>query len=897
MASSSKAAAAKPSTTKKATGNRVYGVTPLASSSLSLDVEVGPATTVKVYNAVRAIGDTPDDPTALFLPASAEECSVLVNNFRRFPNSAAPAFHLPHYANPEKLEFRGVLASLTSVVAPATFYPPRYIRTCPLFSEGRSSKGEGLHLYQALVILQRAFVKIINGHHSKSEIVRHMLQFAKQPNFSDCLRYYHEHWHYTNACPLFAPLLIAFICDFCEEHLSPADYKKYVYDSKARTGYGMSSKTRQRVKDCLAEALSLKTLAIPIPFDPTTREGQIIITVASRGTEIDQIRQPYTNIALRPDPTKRIVVPKASKTRPVPRSSKVPPTQSRVSSPEHDGSGSDDSSFHGNPTPSSPQAFPVPDSPILVDEDDDEDDVFREELPPPAPVLRRSIARAAKSKTHVPEVTLTSAAPAVKRDRAPSSLDPDTPVAEPPTKKRRTQASLGKTRAPTPKPVTGSPVPPKKPVPFRIQEGEPDYFEDDDIKTDMHKYFVTNPDFQTKVPFSQLISKTIAQNPRAPKLPFLRPPKWKISEELRNFGAFVNSADTTFSLQGLSRYSYMTSRYLQTSLSTTLPSPEAVHSTSNCLTCLARGVVCEGGGKLGGPCSHCDRTHRSCSSCLALEEHKDRFLALHNTIQGFPVGTSFYFSFDSSVTNLRPGYSGSLDRFQSALVGLDHVHSSFETMLNDARQRLARSLQEVRSNGFDYNVVLSQWADDNPNLPLEYDMLVWLATFFGWDSSCNIAKYLVNPADTTRLEDFLRSNVLPSEGSTDPVMPELSHPSVPNPLSPSVGPAPTILTPRPPSPSSELVLRSRRRPAAATPINFTQDRKPHSPPAPLAGDDDEMDVEDGASRTSGGQALVAGYDDSEEDDNADVNSDDEDDDDEPAEIAPPAPAHSPKAHK
>ncbi|KAJ3765025.1 hypothetical protein FB446DRAFT_709803, partial [Lentinula raphanica] len=826
MASSSKAAAAKPSTTKKATGNRVYGVTPLAPASLSLDVEVDSATTVKVYNAVRAIGDTPDDPTALFLPASAEECSVLVNNFRRFPNSAAPAFHLPHYANPEKLEFRGVLASLTSVVAPATFYPPWYIRTCPLFSEGRSSKGEGLHLYQALVILQRAFVKIINGHHSKSEIVRRMLQFAKQPNFSDCLRYYHEHWHYTNACPLFAPLLIAFICDFCEEHLSPADYKKYVYDSKACTGYGMSSKTRQRVKDYLAEALSLKTLAIPIPFDPTTREGQIIITVASRGTKVDQIRQPYTNIALRPDPTKRIVVPKASKTRPVPRSSKVPPAQSRVPSPEHDDSGSDGSSFHGNPAPSSPQPFPVPDSPILVDEDDDEDDVFREELPPPAPVLRRSIARAAKSKTQIPEVTLTSAAPAVKRDRAPSSLDPDTPMAEPPTKKRRTQASLGKTRATTPKSVTGSPVPPKKPVPFRIQEGEPDYFEDDDIKTDMHKYFVTNPDFQPKVPFSQLISKTIAQNPRAPKLPFLRPPKWKISEELRNFGAFVNSADTTFSLQGLSRYSYMTSRYLQTSLSTTLPSPEAVEGLAVIVIVLTAAV---------------------------------------------PV-----------VSHWKNTRTGSWP---------------FITPFKGSQLRLARSLQEVRSNGFDYNVVLSQWADDNPNLPLEYDMLVWLATFFGWDSSCNIAKYLVNPADTTRLENFLHSNVSPSEGSTDPVMPELSHPPVPNPLSPSVGPAPAILTPRPPSPSSELVQRSRRRPAAATPINFTQDRKPHSPPAPLAGDDDEMDIEDGASRTSGGQALVAGYDDSEEDDNADVNTDDEDDDDDPAEIAPSAPAHSPKAHK
>ncbi|KAJ3764791.1 hypothetical protein FB446DRAFT_795717 [Lentinula raphanica] len=848
MASSSKASSSMlpASSSKRTTGHRVYGVTPLASSLVSQDTDPESVHKVQVYNAVRVVGDIPSDKAALFLPASAEECSVLVNNFRRFPNSAPPAFHLSQYAKLDKLDFHKAVANLAPAPAPATFYPPRYIRTCSVFSEGRASLGEGLLLFQALSILQRAFAKIINGHHSKADNSRRVLQLVGTPNISACFRYYHDHWHYTSGCPLFASLLIVLVCDFCEDHLSPTDYKRWIYNSKAKEGFGMSAKTRQRIKACLDEPISLKALAIPIPFDPTTREGQIIVTIASRGTDVDQIRQPYTDITLRPDPSKRVVTAKSAKSLPPPKSTKVPASQPRPSTPEEEDMESDGSSLHGATKPSSPQPFPVPSSPIAVDEADIEtDDVFPPLPEPPVSLPRRSLARAAKAK---PVVVMNTPATTGKRERTPSVVEPDVPVVKPPSKKRRTHTTVGKARAITPKPSASSSVTSLKPAPRRIQEGEPDYFEGDDVKTENHQYFVTNPNFKPKAPFSDLISKSIAQNPRAPKLPFLRPPKWKISEELKDFGAFVNSADTSFSLQGLSRYSYMTSRHLQTSLSTTLPSPEALHSTSNCLSCLSRGIVCEGGNKLGGPCAHCDRTHRQCSNCLALEEHKDRFLAIHNTIQGFPAG-----------------YSGSLDRFHGAINDLDHVHSSFETLLNDSRQRLARSLQEVRLSGFDYNVVLSKWAEDNPNLPLEYDMLVWLATFFGWDSSCNISQYLVNPADTARLEAFL-ANVSTSDEPPVPVAAD-THPAAA---------VPPTSTPAIPSPSSgkvpELSPRTRRRPSAAVPSNFHLSHEFHSPlPESPEVEDNEMEVEESTSHASVGRTLLAEDDDESDDEDEDDN--------------------------
>ncbi|KAJ3764805.1 hypothetical protein FB446DRAFT_709989 [Lentinula raphanica] len=839
MASSTKA-----SSSKKSSSNRVYGVAPLPPASFSPDREDEVAiNAVMVYNAVRAVGDTPPDKSALFLPASAEECSVLVNNFRRHPNSAPPAFHLARYAKPERLDFRNVVAALGTSPAPATFYPSRYARTCSVFAEGRASTSEGLHLYQALVILQKAFSKIIGGHHSKAENGRRILQLTNHPNFSECLRYYHEHWHYTNNCPLFAPLLIALVCDFCEEHLSPAEYKKRVYDSKARKGLGISAKTRERVKACVEELPTLKTLAIPIPFNPNTREGQIIVTVASKGTEVDQIRQPYTNIALRPDPSKRVSTPKPDRSDQSSRSTKVPAVPPRPITPEEEEDlESDGSSFHGASARPSPARFPVPSSPAAVDDNEEEvEDSFSPVPELPVASQRQSIARAAKSKPLVPEVIMKAPGPAPKRSRASPAEDQDPPFREPPSKKRRT----------APKARAATPASQELPGPTRIQEGEPDYFDDDDIKTSGHQHFLTNPDFKPKAPFSQLIRKTIAQNPRAPKLPFLRRPKWQISEEMKDFGAFINSADTSFSLQGLSRYNYLTSRPLQASSSNTLPSPEALLSPNNCLTCLSRGVVCEGGTKIGGPCGHCDRTHRNCPSCLGLDEHRDRFLAIHNTVQGYPAG-----------------YSGSLDRFRNTLDEMRNVASSFGTIFGDVRRRLALNLQEIHSNGFDFNVVLSKWVEDNPNHPLDYDLLTWLATFFGWDSACNLSSYLVDPTDSARLEEFLRSNELPTTeatepGALEPIVPSSSVPQLhhDSPVSPAKS---AIHVPASP-------LTSRRRPLAAVPDNFHQDHKFHTPlPESITVDDEELDGEEGTSRTSVGRTLLAERDDSDEDDDLDV---------------------------
>ncbi|KAJ3831498.1 hypothetical protein F5878DRAFT_667489 [Lentinula raphanica] len=671
---------------------------------------------VAFHAELRELGTTPDNPDALFLPASAEECSSLVNHWKHLPNSAPPAFSLPRYNRPEDVSFSEVLDQNIDDIRPDTFYPRLLTTFCKTFETGPVSRAEGFQLFQALSFLQHGFSRIIRGHLAKPEIHRRLLAFTNLDNFSDSLQYYQLYWHGHQNCPLVAPLLVILICEFCEEHLTESEYaarvydarvrdgpgmKEYaskIYDGKARDGYSMSSKTRQRVKDYLPEPISLKQLAIPIPFDATTREGQIIVTIASQGTDVDQIRQPRTNIALCPDPSSRIVAPKPSKARSGRKEPFPPPSQRRPSSPKEDESSSEASSRHGVSAPSSPQRFPLSRSPVpevlvVEDEDDDEPDLFVQPPDPIPPITRRSIARAAKTKHLTGDAVVKASTPSVKRERDPVVAEADQPANEPPSKKHRTQSAAGV--IPSSLPIAPPDPPRLLPVkaPVRIQEGPPDYFDDDDTKTTGHEGFLTNPDFQPKAPFSQLIRKTVAQNPRAPKLPFLCAPRWQISDEMKNFGAFINSADTSFLLQGLSR----------------------------------------------------------CSNSLGLEDHKDRFLAIHNTIQGYPAG-----------------YSGSLDRFRATLEEMGHITASFETIFKDVRRRLSHQLQEIRANGFDFNVVLSQWVDDNPNHPLDYDLLTWLATFFGWDSACNLSSFLVDPDDTARLEEFLCNNISTVEVAEDP---------------------------------------------------------------------------------------------------------------------------------
>ncbi|KAJ3739131.1 hypothetical protein EV360DRAFT_90505 [Lentinula raphanica] len=788
--------------------------------------------------SVRELGKVSGDSEALFLPASAEECSILVNRWKHLPNTASPAFSLRRYSHPEEVDFKAVLDQDTNNARPDTFYPPQLTSFCTTFDTGSIASGEAFQLYQALAFLHRGFSRIIRGHLSKAEIRRRLLSFTSQPNFSYSLQCYQLYWHGRQNCPLVAPLLVILICEFCEEYLSEDEYAERIYDPRSRDGPGMSLKTRDRLLEDITEGFELQELAIPFPFDPSTREGQLLLAAVSTGSRVDQIVHPVTKIVLTPNPS--FLVKNSSLALPF----STTKTRMRPPSPDFDTPASTSSAPRLQRRKLSrprPAAAPVADVDAEGEEDGDVvSDEFKGSSKLDVLITRPSIARVAKTKPKIPEVFRKTPSTASKRERSPFGVEPESTVTEPPTKKRRMQKLAGKSRATPPVSLLDGTSAPKGKERLRIQEGEPDYRHGDDIDTSAHSRFVTNPHFKPKAPFSDLISKSVETSKRGAKVPFLRAPKWQLSEEMKDFGAFATIGETTFSLQGLSRFGYASSRHFWPSNNHTLPSPESLYSTNNCLTCISRGEVCESSEKPGGVCRQCNGTHRSCPSCLSLEDHRDRFLALHSHVQGYPVG-----------------YAASLDQYASALDHITKLQASFVPLFQDAQQALLKSMQTVRSSGFDLNVVLSRWAEDNPNLPLDYDIVTWLATLFGWDSSCNLVDYLSNPEDRERLEAFMREN-LPAPA--DPVAP-----AIPSLISPA--PLPDLKT-------IESSPTSRRRPAAATPINFVSDGEFHTPLPESTTVDDELEddaendeIEEAVSQPSAGRSLLAEYDDESDEDN------------------------------
>ncbi|KAJ3816676.1 hypothetical protein F5880DRAFT_1619056 [Lentinula raphanica] len=752
--------------------------------------------------AIREVGKISNDSTAIFLPASAEECSTLINRWKHLPNTASPAFSLRRYTHPDEVNFKELVNQDTGRLRPDTFYPPQLTTPCTTFATGSVSSGEGYQLFQALAFLQRGLSRIIRGHLSKAEIHRRLLAFTALPNFSYSLQYYQLFWHGHQNCPLVAPLLIIALCEFCEEHLTAKEYAARVYDAQAKDGPGMSLKTRDRLLEDITDFVELQDLAIPIPLDPSTREGQLLLSVTNQGSKVDHILHPVYRKRLFPDPTFAISpTPSSQSTHPA----TVTKQRLRPPSPDFDkpGMGSPSVMVPRNRKP--PKRFPVAPDPIDVDAED-ELDVFSGTEVPDVPVLRPSIARSAKAKPKIPEEfrKVPAPSPVTKRDRSPAETKLDVALSEPPPKKRRTHKTAGKVPADSLAPLPDEPLVPHDREPLRVQDGPPDYFYGDDSRTLVHQRFLTSSSFQPKTPFSQVIVKARDNNKKVSKLPFLRAPKWNLSEEMQGFGAFANIGDTTYSLQGLSRFGYASSRFFWPSNSQTLPSPESLHSTNNCLTCISRGE--------------------------------------RNT------GTASW----PSIITFR----------------VTPMMTKLEDLLQDSRRSLAKSMQNIRAVGFDINVVLSQWMDHNPNLVLDYDTVTWLATFFGWDSSCNLIEFLATPEDRERLEEFIRNNL------TNPAAPSASL-AVPTTAS---LPASTPRSPAVPV-AADPPRSSRRRPAAGVPINFSQEPKLPSPVA-----DEEMDIEDGASasRNSAGPALVTEYDDSDEEDDAEEDTDDDD----PAPLAP-----------
>ncbi|KAJ3711474.1 hypothetical protein C8R42DRAFT_728507 [Lentinula raphanica] len=571
---------------------------------------------------VRPAGGTLPTEGILFLPATLSESKRLQNSWKRFPNSFSSAFDLPCYSSPETADLSTTLFIDTSKQIPSTYYPHSLVRLVDSFSKGPTTCAEGYLLYQAIASLQVAVSHIVHKHASKTRNRELLLEMLASDRITACLDHYRSFWHRGQDCPLFAALFMALFCDYCENLLSAAEYWEYLYDEEERTGGGMSKRSRRQIKSSFPDvSVTLTSLAIPLPLDPSTKEGQLIITVCHKGPPASQLIHPFSKVSLLPDPSGFI--------RALPRSL----------TPAGD-SDSDHSTGRPRSPPKKRRPLPAAYSDIELDDDDD----YKADTPEPQaaddsepieleiPKIRESIARAAKARgrggTSKPELPTSQPfvqVPAKRERQISPNNDPIVPEG-PPMKKKKSQKVLGKSRAVSPSTSLVPLAQPPDSQRLRIQEGPPDYFEDDDTRDPKQLLMLSNPDFTITTGFSSILLQS-SNSRRGARAPLLRPPKFMIADEIKDLGAFLSTLEVTFSLQALSRYNYLTSRHLRTLNSRTLPAHTSMYSTSNCLTCLSRGLVCEGGSKANGACNNCEATHRTCPSSLGLEDHQDRFRA------------------------------------------------------------------------------------------------------------------------------------------------------------------------------------------------------------------------------------------------------------------------------
>ena len=107
-----------------------------------------------------------------------------------------------------------------------------------------------------------------------------------------------------------------------------------------------------------------------------------------------------------------------------------------------------------------------------------------------------------------------------------------------------------------------------------------------------------------------------------------------------------------------------------------------------------------------------------------------------------------------------------LARFQAGLDRYFRAQELAQDMFNLAGYNLAHLVRDLKVAGLDANVVLTAWAKEHPNDKLSYDDATLLATFFNWNSSCNLSAYLEKPEEIDKFQHFLKEHKL--ESSSDP---------------------------------------------------------------------------------------------------------------------------------
>ncbi|KAJ3831137.1 hypothetical protein F5878DRAFT_714049, partial [Lentinula raphanica] len=391
----------------------------------------------KFNSQLRARDSVTAKKHVLFLPASQRECELLRQAWPSHSNAFDSAYALKLYSDPAPIDFPSSPSSDYKSKVPDTFYPDLLVQFVDDFSQGSICREEGYTLYRALTVVQDAVADIMDGPKAKTKEA--VVAMFKNPKVTSALSYYRIFWHKTRCCPLFALRFICLLCDFCEKVLTKAEYTSKVYNEDSRRGLGVDKALRLKIRALKGPSHNVASLAIPLPLDPSTYEGQLLITIAQSGAASQVLRHPVTDLILLPDPS---------------GVEDLPPASPLLNAVEDDDFGMEGPASPGdeNDGPASPTAGfeDEDDGETEVSEDIEVEDIFKApkgkgkakaslELPiRHSPRVKPSKVSSAKVG---PPVASRPVPKPSKRERESSSPVADTEMQEPLPKKAKTSAA------------------------------------------------------------------------------------------------------------------------------------------------------------------------------------------------------------------------------------------------------------------------------------------------------------------------------------------------------------------------------------------------------------------------------------------------------------------------
>ena len=123
---------------------------------------------------------------------------------------------------------------------------------------------------------------------------------------------------------------------------------------------------------------------------------------------------------------------------------------------------------------------------------------------------------------------------------------------------------------------------------------------------------------------------------------------------------------------------------------------------------------------------------------------------------------SFQFSLSISKSDLLfTGVTESVNRLGSARKAFDLAFSSYEnaiTVLDHAKQQLVNAFVELRDISQQPELFFHHLLAENPEVPIDHNLVSYYATLFGWDSSLNFSEV----ASAVTLQSWSKDNQVPS---------------------------------------------------------------------------------------------------------------------------------------